>query len=263
MDSFFVADYNLVTVQQSNKGKERKHFSQMKILSGVYWNKGKRTQNQDSVTLQQVVTGRGRIVLAAVSDGIGGLAEGETASGYITEKIVRTFYEQILLLFEQKKGKNAFKRCMLRSFYEINQELNRYAEEREIRLGATVSFLLMGKGRYMIFHLGDSRIYQCRGKKLKQLTEDHAQGGGLLKCLGSFGFQYPDIRMGRIRRHTGFLLCTDGFFKRMNGEEAGEVLSPKEIREEMQIEKRLQELGRRMLRRGETDNASAIYIQII
>ena len=74
----------------------------MKILSGVYWNKGKRTQNQDSVTLQQVVTGRGRIVLAAVSDGIGGLAEGETASGYITEKIVRTFYEQILLLFEQK-----------------------------------------------------------------------------------------------------------------------------------------------------------------
>lgn len=235
----------------------------MKILSGVYWDKGKRAQNQDSVTLQQVVTKRGRIVLAAVSDGIGGLTEGETASGYIMEKIVRTFYEQILSLFERKKGKNAFRRCMLRCFYELNQELNRYAAERELRLGATVSLLLIGKGRYMIFHLGDSRVYQCRGKTLKKLTEDHSQSCGLLKCLGSFGFQYPQIRMGRIRRHTGFLLCTDGFYRRMSREEAGEALSPKEIGEEQQVEKRLQELGRRVLRRGEQDNASAIYIQVV
>ena len=52
-------------------------------MSGVYWDRGRRCVNQDSLTLQQALTRRGRMVLAAVSDGIGGLSEGENASGFI------------------------------------------------------------------------------------------------------------------------------------------------------------------------------------
>ena len=48
----------------------------MKIISGVYWDQGEREFNQDSLALQQVMTNRGRVLLAAVSDGIGGLKEG-------------------------------------------------------------------------------------------------------------------------------------------------------------------------------------------
>ena len=53
----------------------------MKYLSGFYWERGRSKANQDSIVLQQVVTDYGRILLAAVSDGIGGLSEGENASG--------------------------------------------------------------------------------------------------------------------------------------------------------------------------------------
>lgn len=58
----------------------------MKYLSGFYWERGRSKANQDSIVLQQVVTDYGRILLAAVSDGIGGLSEGENASGYIGGK---------------------------------------------------------------------------------------------------------------------------------------------------------------------------------
>lgn len=63
----------------------------MKIVSEIYWDRGKREKNQDSVLLEQVITVRGRILLAAVCDGIGGLSEGETASGFILEKLPQRF----------------------------------------------------------------------------------------------------------------------------------------------------------------------------
>ena len=48
-------------------------------MSEVYWEQGGRSVNQDSLTLQQAFTRRGRVMLAVVSDGIGGLMEGENA----------------------------------------------------------------------------------------------------------------------------------------------------------------------------------------
>ena len=234
----------------------------MKMISGVYWERGLRSSNQDSVMLQQVMTGHGRIFMAAVSDGIGGLLEGETASGYILEQLNSFFYDQVVRLICQKKKAASLKRGIIRCMYQMNQDLNAYAKVREIRLGATVSLILIWKRRYMIVHLGDSRIYGCTPGRLKQLTIDHAGNGGLLKCMGSFGFQYPDIQWGRIWREQGFLLCTDGFFRKMNEREAVQVLSPKEIKEELQIERRLKSMGEVALKRGEEDNCSAVYVKV-
>lgn len=234
----------------------------MKMISGIYWEKGRRLYNQDSVTLQQVMTGRGRVLLVAVSDGIGGLDCGEIASGYILERIVHTFYQQLLPLIYKRKGKIPLKKCMIRCFYGINQDLNRYARDREIRLGATISLLLIWKRRYMLFHLGDSRIYLCKRQKIKQLTKDHGSGKGLAKCLGSFGFQYPDMRFGHIIGECGLLLCTDGFYKKMDKKMAAEVLCPGDIKEELQISRRIRTLGESVLEAGEQDNCSAVYVKV-
>jgi len=234
----------------------------MKGLSGIYWEQGKRASNQDAVTVQQVMTGRGRVILAAVSDGIGTLTEGEVASGYILEHIVQMFYGQLLELIGKGKGGSTLRKGIQRCFYQINRDLNTYARMKEIRLGATVSVILIWKRRYMVVHLGDSRIYLCHQNKLKQLTQDHACERGLNKCLGSFGFQPPDIRFGHIRGRRGFLLCTDGFYRRWKEQEVGEVLSPEDIGGEWQIEKRLQALGAAVYQAGEADNSSAVYVKV-
>ena len=234
----------------------------LKIISGVYWDRGEREANQDSLMLQQVMTGRGRVVLAAVSDGIGGLPEGETASGYITEKLIENYYHQMLSLVCRRKGKRAIERSLMRCFYEINDGLKRYGNGKELKLGATISLLFVWKRNYVLFHLGDSRIYLCGRKGARCLTEDHSdKGRGLTRCMGSFPFQEPQICFGRMQRGKGFLLCTDGFYRTVE-EELGGILVPEEIGTEIQIERRLKELGLAALKRGEKDNMSAIYLAV-
>lgn len=230
----------------------------MKIMSEVYWEQGGRSVNQDSVTLQQALTRRGRVMLAAVSDGIGGLMEGENASGFITERLTECFYDGLVPLVGRQKGRRALQRCLLRCFYELNQELRRYGEGKEICLGATVSLLFLWKNRYLLFHLGDSRIYLCRRGGGRLLTRDHVAGGGITRCMGSFPFRYPDISHGRAHTGSGFLLCTDGFYRTFDGQ-VWQVLSPPDIESEDQIRRRLRSLGAQAAKRGEQDNLSAVY----
>lgn len=235
----------------------------MKIMSAAYWNCGKRTVNEDSITLQQVRTEEGRILLAAVSDGIGGLSEGENASGYILEQLVENFYRQVLSLVNRKKGAREIKKSLLRCCFDINYGLSSYARGKNIKLGATISMLLVWKRRYLILHLGDSRIYQLHKSKVRLLTKDHSNGkNGLTKCLGSFPCQYPDIYIGKSKRKSAYLLCTDGFYRSLEEELRGEILSPQDILTEEQIEKRLQALGELALKRDGNDNISALYAYI-
>lgn len=235
----------------------------MKLISGVYWDKGKRRSNQDSIILEQVFTGKGRVLLSAVSDGIGGLSEGETASGFIAEKILQYFYGQILPLTGRGRGKKALERSLMRCLFETNQILKRYGENKGIFLGSTVSVLLIFRKKFVAVHLGDSRIYRIYGKnKIKQITRDHLAGKNMLtKCIGSFPFQRPQIIGGRLRSREGILLCSDGFYRCLNEEMITELLHPKEISCEEQIEKRLKELAGYALKMGEQDNMSALYIR--
>ncbi len=234
----------------------------MKVISGVYWDKGRRAVNQDSIMLEQVMTDRGRILMMAVSDGIGGLNEGEIASGYITERLTENFYSQMISLAVKGKEKKYLMKSILRCFYSINEELRRYGEGKGIKLGATISLLLIWKRNYLVFHLGDSRIYLCRRKKIRLLTNDHSDGRcGLTKCLGSFPFQSPDILYGRIYGRCGFLLCTDGFYRTIDSVSM-QALIPEDIDSDQQIKKRLWMLGEMAEKRGEEDNLSAVYVVV-
>lgn len=217
--------------------------------------------NQDSLTLQQAVTGRGRVMMAVVSDGIGGLPEGETASGYITEKLVEVFYGQLLSLVSRGKREKFIRNSFLRCFCSMNEELRRYAEGKGIRLGATVSLLFIWRKYYMILHLGDSRIYKMpSGEGPGLLTKDHSQGGhGIDRCMGSFPYQRPDIRSGTVHGRCAFLLCTDGFYRTFDRETVA-ALKPEEISGEAQIERRLKAMASCARKKGEQDNMSAIYL---
>ncbi len=218
--------------------------------------------NQDSIALQQAYTHYGRLFMATVSDGIGGLSEGENASGYICEKLIENFHRQLLPLAERGKGIKAFQRNLLRVFYEMRQNLARYGTERDIDLGATVSLLLLWKGKYLILHIGDSRIYLYRKNKRNVLTVDHRDKyGRLTKCMGSFPFQVPYMRVGKAHGKSGFLLCTDGFYRKQSEESMG-LLEPVQIDEEQQIDGRLGEMARWGMKRGEKDNMSAVYVKV-
>ncbi len=235
----------------------------MNIISGIYWDKGERYINQDSLMLEQVYTKKGRLLLAVVSDGIGGLAEGEIASGLIVEKCRQFFYRE--MVNNVGKGINVLVRICLRCLYEAGQELQKYGHAKGCHLGATLSLLLIFRSRYVIMQLGDSRIYQLSYRfdrcNIQKMTTDHVdKKGRLLKCLGSYAYQLPEVRKGRCRLGTGFLLCSDGFYRTQKEKTLQDVLSPRELTEDSQITKRLGRLAKEAFKKGEKDNISAVYI---
>lgn len=245
----------------------------MKYLTGVYWERGSVARvNQDSLVLQQVLTAKGRVLMAAVCDGMGGLAQGEMASGYVTQRLQEWFYESLLRAVRKRKPCWVIRRSLDRLVYHMQEQLSRYSRKEEVRLGTTMTVLVLLEKTYLLWHLGDSRAYCLKdhGRRRRGtngavcMTRDHVHGSNqLTKCVGSFGYERPDFRMGTLREGQAVLLCSDGFRHCITERELADVLMPEQMREEEQIVRRLRELGNACMKRGERDNLSAVYIKTV
>ncbi|MDE5717420.1 MAG: protein phosphatase 2C domain-containing protein [Lachnospiraceae bacterium] len=237
----------------------------MRYLTDVYWCRGREAEkNQDSVVLQQVLTRRGRVLLAAVCDGMGGAACGGEASGYAAEQLRAWYYTELFAMIRKNKRYWVIRRSLDRLVFHMQREMKRYAAQEEISLGTTMTVLVLWERTWLLWHLGDSRAYRLRGRHMEQLTEDHAQEAGqLTKCLGSFGSFTPQHKMGVLKPGEGILLCSDGFRRRVDGEELQEVMNPRGLTGEEQIGRRLKEIGETCMKRGEKDNLSAVYVRAL
>ncbi|MDE5932123.1 MAG: serine/threonine-protein phosphatase [Lachnospiraceae bacterium] len=236
----------------------------MNYQVNVYWNRGAvRKTNQDSILVLQAMTSQGRVLLTAVCDGMGGMDKGECASGYLTEELITWFYDGLLKAIGKRKPLWVLRRSLERNLYRIQRRLQVYADKRGLEMGTTMSLLVFWEKKYLLWHLGDSRIYRLSGhwkRKIHKMTKDHVQGTNrLTKCVGSFGYFLPDFRMGITGKGDAFLICSDGFWRTMKMEELGEALAPSLMTEE-RCKRRLKEIGETAIRRGERDNLSAIYI---
>lgn len=237
----------------------------MRYLTDVYWYRGRTAdRNQDSVLLQQVLTRRGRVLLAIVCDGMGGISCGGEASGYAAEQFRKWFYTELFAMIRKNKRYWVMRRSLDRLVYHMQGQLKRYAAQENISMGTTMTVLVVWEKTWLLWHLGDSRAYRLRGRRMEQLTTDHAHDvGKLTKCLGSFGYFVPQHRMGVLRPGDGILLCTDGFRRCVSGQELQEVMNPREIAGEEQIGRRLREIGETCMKRGERDNLSAVYVKAV
>ena len=256
----------------------------MKYLSGVYWERGNVADaNQDSLVLLQVLTAKGRVLMAAVCDGMGGLAQGDTASGYVTKRIQEWFYESLLRAIRKKKPHWVIRRSLDRLVYHMQEQLLQFGEKEDIRLGTTMTVLVIWEKTYLLWHLGDSRSYRiCTTRRdrsthrgfsadedkrrmsgIARLTKDHVRGRNqLTKCVGSFGYERPDFKLGVLQAGQGMLLCSDGLRHCVAESELADVLKPAQIRDEEQIARRLREIGDACMKRGERDNLSAVYVTV-
>lgn len=239
----------------------------MRYETGIYWcgGKGGRT-NQDALVLQQVLTRRGRVLMAAVCDGMGGLSVGEEASAYVAEQLKEWFYRDLLYMLRKRKRFWVIRRSLDRLVFDMQEQLKSHAANEEISMGTTMTVVVLWERTYMLWHLGDSRAYRLRGRRAEQLTTDHVRDGGkLTKCLGSFGYFKPEHGMGTLRKGEGILLCTDGFRRRVSNSELVSVLhfdmAAFPLFGEERMARRLKEIGEACMKRGETDNLSAVYVR--
>lgn len=97
------------------------------------------------------------------------------------------------------------------------------------------------------------------------MTQDHTMGAHTLtKCIGEGVFRKPTYQKGHYRKNEGFFLCSDGYRNQMSEKfmmDAVREISL-EKREETEIRRCLEEMGRRNMEKGERDNMSAVYVRL-
>lgn len=236
----------------------------MRYLTSVYWSRGEvAVKNEDAALLVQALTAKGRILMAAVCDGMGGYPSGELASGMVTAQLQQWFFDSLLRAVSGRKPLWVIRRSMERLVYQMQKCLQAYGRQEGIKLGTTMTVLVLWEKKYLIFHLGDSCVYDFYRGKERKLTKAHLTADNrLTKCVGSFGYFRPDSQIGICRKEEGFLLCSDGFYTKIRKEELAAVFSPGAVREERQIENRLAQIAEYGRKRGETDNQTAIYVKV-
>lgn len=243
----------------------------MRYISAVHWEQGGRLVNEDSVSLQEVRLHGKTVILALVCDGIGGLFEGETASGFVAERITEWFYREALIMLGKNKSAKKVVKAAQRVLYECNEELGEFSGNKGRKTGTTATIVLICKKRYLLWHTGDTRGYRIsstkrkigKGKiKVRQLTQDHiAYNHALIRCIGSFPWQMPDTEIGYVKKGETILLCSDGFRNRIEEEKMGEALQQGGVETKMDLKIRLREIAEYVKRKGETDNISAIVVR--
>ena len=228
------------------------------FFCGHLWEKGKREKNEDSLAYWHMKKGNKHQILAIICDGIGGLAEGEQASSYVVRQIVNWFMTEGYKINKIKKVENRIQQLV----YQLHEELKDYGKEKHIRLGTTMTLLWMENSRYLWVHCGDCRLYQIRKGKVRKLTQEHCEKNGAVnQAIGVGEWKLLAVGKGKIRLGEFFLLCTDGFYRKLDGEILS-ILAKRNVKEEEQVNRILKQIYQKKIFMGENDNISALCLGV-
>ena len=109
---------------------------------------------------------------AMVADGMGGHAKGEVASKMAT-MIVK---DHIIRMFDPDMDYVELGEMIRRAFIEANGEIFEYSRRKENAegMGTTASMAFIFKGKLIVVHVGDSRVYTVKNGEIHQITTDHS-----------------------------------------------------------------------------------------
>ncbi len=238
--------------------------------------------NQDTIAIKMLDTPKGRAVLAAVCDGMGGLSAGELAS----KEVIQAFCHWFDTSFASIAAEGSFEPDHIigewnRLVKEENGRLAGYGLQRGASLGTTLSAILIYQEHYLIVHVGDSRIYEMTLSGLCQITEDQslvarevAEGrltpeealrdprrSILLQCVGASASVEPAFYQGTVVPETSFLICSDGLCHELGADELYEQAGPLACKDPAVMRQKSVYLTELVKKRKEQDNISLILLK--
>jgi serine/threonine protein phosphatase PrpC len=213
--------------------------------------------------------------LVAVADGMGGHAGGEVAS-----KIAITSVKELSgVLSDPALDSESREDLLLNISFSIDHEIAEVANSnRSLQgMGTTLTALHLNGDRVELLHIGDSRCYQWRNKKLVQLSYDHTVMQELLDqgrltpdevinhpqrslltqaLIGDSGID-PILHIFDVKVGDQFLLCSDGLSSVLSDQEIAAVIK------KFETEKVVDELIDAVHQKGAPDNVTIIWAEIV
>jgi PPM family protein phosphatase len=211
--------------------------------------------------------------LFMVADGMGGHAAGEVASQMAVE-IISVDLEKL----KDLESADALEMVSLALRHANRAVFERSAAERDkMGMGSTASVLVLADERFIIGHLGDSRIYLFRDGELRQITHDHSivqeqvdaglitrdaakhhkQSNVITRCVGMGWDVEPDITDGEVRQGDVFLLASDGLTGMVDDWRLQSLLASRATPERL-VDAMISEANSR----GGVDNITAVVVRV-
>jgi len=225
----------------------------------------KRLDNEDSCGVFNFEEG----LLAVVCDGLGGNKAGEVAS----QLTVNTIKE----VFSKLKNFDYLERIKQAILNANSAVLEKASKSSQLSgMATTVDVLFLSSDAAYWGHIGDSRIYNLKNNKLKQMTKDHSlvqklvdegyltlreaehhpNRNIIMRALGDN--QHIEIDLSKLKLNAKdeykFFLCTDGVTGVITDAELQEKLKLKDLNT---ISGRL---SKKIIERGAPDNYTFIII---
>lgn len=227
---------------------------------GVY-----RDRNEDSIYISSKKINNLDCLLGVVCDGVGGTNDGEFASSEVVYQLIKWFETFSFDSFVSIKDD------VLIKIQNINAHLVNINSTNKTTGATTLSMILIYNSNYHIFNAGDSRIYKFKYLLTKTTKDDVELKKYKLNekmisknILTEFIGKKDDLKIfhscGKIFNNTSFLICSDGFYKRINNKQICNIL--KKINIDDNIESLiLYEVTNRIVL-GEKDNITAGIIKL-
>ena len=199
-----------------------------------------RRRNEDSLSLIP------DLGVAVVADGMGGHPGGDVASQIAADTAARLLGEAVEAAHRgdpaSTVGTANLRDAMERSVLDAHADIRARgrAEPALDGMGTTLTALVVctRKDRFTLGHVGDSRAYLYRARRLTQLTrddtwiQDQIDRGDMLaenarrspyahlltQCLGLEPEPTPQVLEGETQPGDAFLLCTDGLVGMLDDE---------------------------------------------
>ncbi|MEP6842435.1 MAG: protein phosphatase 2C domain-containing protein [Pseudolysinimonas sp.] len=179
----------------------------------------RRAANEDSVLVG--------LPIFAVADGMGGHAAGDRARAAIAERLAR------------EPGPFAELSALEQAFIDAGAAIDTLSEGIPVGVGTTITgAALVNDGpdpSFLVFNIGDSRVYRFERNELHQVTIDHSvvqelvdagviapemadshpESNVITRALGFHDEPLPDIWRIPAREGMRLLICSDGLTKEL------------------------------------------------
>jgi len=193
--------------------------------------------------------------LIVVCDGMGGHQSGAVASR-IAGKTMRDIFFHADFAELARLGEEVIDhlpplalRLVIGARLANRRLLSMASQDKKLRgMGTTLAAIAFGENNACAVHVGDSRLYCLRGRKLVALTEDHSLVNQLLqdrdirqdqvkefrkknvltRALGTHPTLKVDAQWFPVQSSDLFLLCSDGFHNALHDEQIAALLARKE-----------------------------------
>lgn len=239
-----------------------------------------KSTNQDSFGARVITTPKGKMAFAVLCDGMGGLEKGEVASATVVNAFLRWASERLPVLCETGLTDAAIREDWTRVVTEYNEKIQHYGKSLGVRLGTTVTAMLLTDQRFFILNVGDSRAYEIH-HQLRVLTKDQTvvarevemglltpeqartdpRRSVLLQCIGASDAVYPDLFFGDTKKDAVYMLCSDGFRHEISEEEIFASLQPSQMLSAEGMKANMDALIALDKQRQERDNISVLSVR--